>query len=115
MTWKSLPMRLRTWPPVLVLACVSSCGGGGDSDGAGAPSGVTAPPLTDVVNPEPGAGNTVIRLFSRPFMGEYQVLNYFDHDRPVWPNDTNGYQWCLPARFAPRKAARTRRAAQSRS
>jgi murein DD-endopeptidase MepM/ murein hydrolase activator NlpD len=44
------------------------------------------------VNPEPGASNTVIRLFSRPFMGQYPVLNYFDHDRPVWPNDTNGYQ-----------------------
>jgi murein DD-endopeptidase MepM/ murein hydrolase activator NlpD len=88
---KSLPARPSLLPSVLMLAWVSGCGGGG-SDGGDASGGFIGPPLTDVVNPEPGAGNAVIRLFSRPFAGQYQVLNYFDHDLPVNPNDTNGYQ-----------------------
>jgi murein DD-endopeptidase MepM/ murein hydrolase activator NlpD len=58
-------------------------GSGSDDDGEGPPS---------VINPEPAAANTVIRLFARPFESEYPLLNYFDHDRPVAPNDSNGHQ-----------------------
>lgn len=59
------------------------CGSGGDDDEEG-----PAP----AIDPEPASSNTVMRLFARPFAGEYRLLNYFDHDRPVAPNDTNGYQ-----------------------
>jgi murein DD-endopeptidase MepM/ murein hydrolase activator NlpD len=40
----------------------------------------------------PGAANPVISLFSRPFAGFYLMSNYFDHDRPLEFQDTNGYQ-----------------------
>jgi hypothetical protein len=50
------------------------------------------PPLRDAISPKPAAANTVMPLFVKPFSGEYPVLNYFDHDRPVAPNDINGYQ-----------------------
>ena len=80
---------------VALLAGLSGCGGGdGDEGGAGGTGGgiIMIPPLTNLVNLQPGASNTVVALFSRPFMGEYRILNYFDHDRPIHPDDTNGYQ-----------------------
>jgi murein DD-endopeptidase MepM/ murein hydrolase activator NlpD len=83
-------MRRISLATLLVLACLGGCGGDG-GDGA-QDDGFTGPALTDVVDPEPGTANAVMPLFSRPFEGEYQVLNYFDHDRPVHPNDTNQYQ-----------------------
>lgn len=52
----------------------------------------SSPPLMDIRHPEASVSNTVTRLFVKPFPGEYPVLNYFDHDRPVAPNDNNGYQ-----------------------
>jgi murein DD-endopeptidase MepM/ murein hydrolase activator NlpD len=60
---------------------------GGCEDGDDAAAG---PPAA--IDPEPAAANTVIRLFARPFAGEYRLLNSFDHDRPVAPGDSNGYQ-----------------------
>ena len=45
-----------------------------------------------MIDPEPSSSDTVMRLFAHPFAGEYRILNYFDHDRPVAPNDTNGHQ-----------------------
>lgn len=71
--------------PSYLLICsalLAACGSGGDDAEGPGPA----------VDPEPASGNTVIRLFARPFAGEHRILNYFDHDRPVAPNDTNGYQ-----------------------
>jgi murein DD-endopeptidase MepM/ murein hydrolase activator NlpD len=68
----------------VLLACGSDDGGDDGDDGF--------PPLTAAVDPEPGPGNVPMRMFGRPFASEYAVLNYFDHDRPVAPNDTNGFQ-----------------------
>src|SRR3954464_10201302 len=82
----------RSFVGMLMLASLTGCGGGGGSEGGGVPAVVTGPPLTDVVNPAPGAGNPVMPLFSRPFAGQYKLLNYFDHDLPINPNDTNGFQ-----------------------
>jgi murein DD-endopeptidase MepM/ murein hydrolase activator NlpD len=69
---------------------LAACGSGGGGEGDG-PSN-SAPPLMDVLRPEPGTSNTVMRLFGKPFTGDYPLQNYFDHDRPVAPNDGNGYQ-----------------------
>jgi murein DD-endopeptidase MepM/ murein hydrolase activator NlpD len=80
---------------MLPLALASGCGGGGGGDAApsgGSGGAYNGPPLTDVTDPEPAAANTVMPIFSRPFTNEYPVLNYFDHDRPIHPDDTNGYQ-----------------------
>ena len=91
-------MKKRSFPaslaPLLLLA-MSGCGGGdgGSTDGgSGGNANDGFPPLTNVIDPEPGSGNAVMRLFARPFTGEYDVLNYFDHDQPIHPYDTNGYQ-----------------------
>jgi murein DD-endopeptidase MepM/ murein hydrolase activator NlpD len=59
-------------------------------DNSGSHSG--SPALMDIEHPEPAATNTIMRLFVKPFPGSYSVLNYFDHDLPIAPNDTNGYQ-----------------------
>src|SRR5262245_53295066 len=93
-------MKIVVWS---LLAGVSSCGGGGDGDGGGGGSGsgsggggggggANVPALTDVIDPAPGGTNAVMPIFSRPFDAEYDVLNYFDHDKPIHPDDTNGYQ-----------------------
>jgi murein DD-endopeptidase MepM/ murein hydrolase activator NlpD len=95
---RSLTVRLGLLVSMLPFALAGGCGGGDGGNGAppggggGGGGGNLGPPPTDVIDPEPGAGNTVMRLFSRPFANEYQVLNYFDHDRPIHPNDTNAYQ-----------------------
>ncbi|HTU63564.1 MAG TPA: hypothetical protein VMF89_34110, partial [Polyangiales bacterium] len=64
---------------LLLIVPVSGCGGGGDSGhvgSSGSGSGATDgfPVLTNAVDPEPGPTNTLMRVFSRPFSGEYDVL-----------------------------------------
>jgi len=84
---------MRVIRSLVVFAVVLSACGGGDGDsggGGGPPSNTLSPP--DIVRPTPGATNTVMPVFSRPFANEYQVLNYFDHDVPTAPETTNGYQ-----------------------
>jgi murein DD-endopeptidase MepM/ murein hydrolase activator NlpD len=81
---------IRTSMLLVLLAAAPGCGGGGDGDGGEEVS--NGPRLQDVIDPEPAAGNAVIPLFRKPFDGDYPLLNYFDHDRPVAPDDTNGYQ-----------------------
>jgi murein DD-endopeptidase MepM/ murein hydrolase activator NlpD len=73
---------------VAVIFLLVACGG--DDDGGDADGGF--PPLTAAVDPEPGSGNVPMRMLGRPFAGEYPVLNYFDHDLPLAPDDSNGYQ-----------------------
>jgi len=75
--------------PLTLSACGRDDSGGTSGHRADAFS--DAPP-SDVIKPEPGPRNTVMRLFVKPFAGEYPLVNYFDHDRPVAPGDTNGYQ-----------------------
>ena len=95
---RAKPESFRTLLAVLLIAGMTGCGGGGDGGNAGAGGGggtgdgFTGPPLTDVTSPQPGTANTLMPIFSRPFTGEYPVLNYFDHDQPIHPKDTNGYQ-----------------------
>jgi murein DD-endopeptidase MepM/ murein hydrolase activator NlpD len=81
-------------PMVFLFTCLSACGGGdgGSAGSGGSGGGDGSPMLTAVVDPTPGATNTLMPVLSRPFAGEYQVLNYFDHDVPTWPETTNGYQ-----------------------
>jgi murein DD-endopeptidase MepM/ murein hydrolase activator NlpD len=56
-------------------------------DGSGAIE-VTSDPV-----PMPSPDNVVAPLFSKPFDGDYPVLNLFDHDLPLGPGaDTGGYQ-----------------------
>jgi murein DD-endopeptidase MepM/ murein hydrolase activator NlpD len=76
---------------MLLLAATAGCGGG-DGGSEGGSDAFNGPPLADVTDPQPSASNTLMPLFSRPFTGEYQVLNYFDHDVPTWPERTNGYK-----------------------
>jgi murein DD-endopeptidase MepM/ murein hydrolase activator NlpD len=89
--------QLRTYKSYsLVGAAVASfgltaCGSGGGGDGPG-PANPGGPALIDVLHPEPAPSNTTMRLFGKPFAGDYRLQNYFDHDRPAAPNDTNGYQ-----------------------
>lgn len=93
-------MKKKLWSTLALVACVSACGGGGgdgedggsSGSGGGGGGGDGFPPLTNIVSPVPGPGNAVMPIFSRPFAGQYQVLNYFDHDVPTWPEQTNGYQ-----------------------
>jgi murein DD-endopeptidase MepM/ murein hydrolase activator NlpD len=76
----------RSTPMMLLVLCLSGCGGG-DSDEN------DAPPITDDRNPAPSTANTVVPRFYRPFQGVYPVLNLFDHDRPLGPAaQTGGYQ-----------------------
>lgn len=42
--------------------------------------------------PGPSPGNTVIPLFQKPFQGEFELRNFFDHDLPFEFTDTNGFQ-----------------------
>lgn len=63
------------------------CGGDGSNSNGEAPAGPA-----NVLDPEPGASNTVMPLFVRPFAAEYGLLNYFDHDVPTAPEVTNRYQ-----------------------
>jgi murein DD-endopeptidase MepM/ murein hydrolase activator NlpD len=44
----------------------------------------------------PDNTNTVLPLLSRPFVGDYVLTNFFDHNLPFEFNDHNGYQltWC---------------------
>lgn len=44
--------------------------------------GSSGPEVRDDPSPQPGSTNTVLPLFSRPFTGDFPVLNYFDHDLP---------------------------------
>jgi murein DD-endopeptidase MepM/ murein hydrolase activator NlpD len=78
---------MRPLRSVVVVTAVTlvACGGGGSDDAA--PAG---PP--NIVDPAPGASNSVMPLFVRPFADEYQLLNYFDHDVPTAPEVTNRYQ-----------------------
>jgi len=85
--------RNRSKPICVVIVSLIQCAcGSGDGGGAGAPSSAAGPILVDVLHPEPAAGNTTMRLFGKPFAGDYPLQNYFDHDRPTAPNDSNGYQ-----------------------
>jgi murein DD-endopeptidase MepM/ murein hydrolase activator NlpD len=42
----------------------------------------SGPEVTDQANPAPASGAPALALFARPFVGDYRVLNYFDHDIP---------------------------------
>jgi murein DD-endopeptidase MepM/ murein hydrolase activator NlpD len=77
---------------IVLFSLVAGCGGGGEDNGGSGNAPPPGPALQNVVDPEPGPTNTVIRLFRKPFDGDYRVLNYFDHDQPIAPNDSNGYQ-----------------------
>ena len=48
--------------------------------------------VADGTGPRPGAGNTVLPLFSRPFKDDFRIGQFFDHDLPFQWTDTNGYQ-----------------------
>ena len=76
---------------VLTYIVLSACGSG-DSGGQQPPSSGQGPQLIDVMHPEPTSRNATMRMFGKPFAGDYPLQNYFDHDRPVAPNDSNGYQ-----------------------
>jgi murein DD-endopeptidase MepM/ murein hydrolase activator NlpD len=69
---------------VLLIGMLAACGGGDGGDEAPAP--------VAVVDPTPGATNAQMPLFVRPFVNEYPLLNYFDHDVPTAPEVTNRYQ-----------------------
>jgi murein DD-endopeptidase MepM/ murein hydrolase activator NlpD len=93
MDWRRNPisshdMSIRRWMTTRALwhalVLLAGCNGDGGS--------VTEQGPAPVIDPAPASSNTAIPLFVRPFEKEYRVLNYFDHDRPVAPNDSNGYQ-----------------------
>jgi len=88
-------------PMLTLLTCLSACGGGGGDGGDGNPGSAGNgngsgddgfPALTHSIDPVPAPANAVMPILSRPFAGEYEVLNYFDHDVPSYPEKTNGYQ-----------------------
>ena len=89
------PMNKRSYPArlsitlALLVQCACGSGGGDSQDPTGSNAG---PALEDVLHPEPGQGNETMQLFGKPFAGDYPLQNYFDHDRPTAPNDSNGYQ-----------------------
>ena len=64
---------------VLMVAC---------SDG----TSVDYQPLEDEQIPVPSLNSPTQSFFVKPFEGNYDLLNYFDHSRPNAFVDTNGYQ-----------------------
>jgi uncharacterized repeat protein (TIGR01451 family) len=40
--------------------------------------------------PQPGPGNLVLPIFQKPFVGDYPLINFFDHNLPFEFNTTRG-------------------------
>jgi murein DD-endopeptidase MepM/ murein hydrolase activator NlpD len=80
------------WQIMGLATALAACGSGGGEGTSSSSPQTNGPPLIDVLHPEPAVSNQVLRLFGKPFAGDYPLQNYFDHDRPVAPNDSNGYQ-----------------------
>jgi murein DD-endopeptidase MepM/ murein hydrolase activator NlpD len=58
----------------------------------GCTSGPTAPSSASAAcTPHAASANAVLPIFGRPFAGAFAIGNFFDHDKPIIPNDTNGY------------------------
>lgn len=55
-------------------------------------SAVEYPLLEDQRSPAPSGESPTLAFFVKPFDGDYDLLNYFDHSRPNAFADTNGYQ-----------------------
>lgn len=97
-------------PTTVYLTVVDNCGSwptfvGGGANALPNPSATptvgAAPTSTVTRTPTPTSSPTAtaiptlttqaIPLLSRPFSGDSVPGNLVDHDRPIWPNDTNGY------------------------
>jgi murein DD-endopeptidase MepM/ murein hydrolase activator NlpD len=86
--WAWLTAALVAW------ACVGLAPGWRPLSQSRAPSAVAQEHAAEPVlaRPRPGPETRVLPLFAKPFVGEYPVAQFFDHDLPFQFRDDNGYQ-----------------------
>ena len=74
-------MILRYSTALALAAFIVGCGGG-----------LTGPsPVAIACNPSESTARIAMPIFGRPFNGDFPNGNLFDHDKPLYTGDTNGY------------------------